>query len=204
MKRKIITLMMCALLVLGLCACGSKDDKDKDSSSGSGSAKPKEDTRPADEERQVSEANEKFGLMLQVIDRDEATIVSYYVYPDSSQSDVLKIQKMHGTVTGIEDKYSQNTSYSDDVQYVEITQERYKEYANYFNANIAMHFPANTTTAVNHIEQKPLYNDYMQLYIEIINKEDGSAERGTVLDCYKTPEWLDGLVKMFEDDMNKQ
>ena len=81
---------------------------------------------------------------------------------------------------------------------------QYQEYANYFNANIAKHFPATTTTAVNHIEQDPMYNDYMQLYIEITNRDTGDSERGTVLDCYKTPAWLDGLIKMFEEDFSKQ
>ena len=197
MKKKIIALLMSVLLVLGLCSCGSKD-------AGSSGGKKKEDTRPADAEREVQEANSNFGLMLQVIDREAETIVSYYVYTDSMENNKMKIQKMHGTVKGIEDSYFQSTSYSEDVVYVELTQERYQEYANYFNANIAKHFPATTTTAVNHIEQDPMYNDYMQLYIEITNRDTGDSERGTVLDCYKTPAWLDGLIKMFEEDFSKQ
>lgn len=200
MKKKIIALMMSVLLVLGLCACGSKDDKD----SGSSGDEKKEDTRPADAEREVQEAAENFGLMLQVVDRESATIVSYWVYTDSMEDNKIKIQKMHGEVKGIEDKLSQTTSYSDDVVYVELTQERYQEYANYFNTNIAKHFPADSTTAVYHIEQDPLYNDYMQLYIEISDRDNGCSERGTVLDCYKTPAWLDGLVAMFEEDLSKQ
>ena len=204
MKKKIIALMMSVLLVLGLCACGSKDDKDSDSDSGSASTQTSEDTRPADEEKEVQEANGNFKLLLQVIDREEATIVSYSVYIDAMENDKIELQKMHGTVKGIEDKFSQTTSYSDDAVYVELTQERYQEYANYFNANIAKHFPAKSTTAVNHLDQDPLYNDYMQLYIEISNRDNGNSERGTVLDCYKTPAWLDGLVKMFEEDISKQ
>ncbi|MDD6328479.1 MAG: hypothetical protein Q4D54_04365 [Eubacteriales bacterium] len=197
MKKKMIALLMSVLLVLGLCACGSKDDKGSNSS---GSTK-KEDTRPADAEKEVQEINGNFGLSLQVIDREAATIVSYWVYTDLTETDKIKIQKMHGTVKGIEDSFFQSTSYSDDVVYVELTQERYQEYANYFNANIAKHFPATSTTSVNHIEQDPMYNDYMQLYIEISNRDTGDSENGTVLDCYKTPAWLDGLVKMFEEDL---
>lgn len=200
MKKRFFAVMMSILLVLGLCACGKS--KSDDSSSGS---KNKEDTRPADEERELPEINGKYSLMFKSIDRESADVVSYYVYRDYSDDSKINVQKMTGTVKGIEDSYSPSQVYDDLVVWASIDEARCQEYANYFNANIAKHFPANSTSYVNHIESKPMYNDYQQLFIEICYyNEDGTVqESGTVLDCYKTPAWVDGLIKMFESETYK-
>ncbi len=198
MKRKLKFLALGVAMAVGLCACGKKTDAGNDGEISTTEISATEEQLPEAEVKAVDALNSVHFMKLALYDQKNGKFISYTIMKDSAYDapdDKYFFIKLEGDVS------SGDYTMPDDSLDVnkDITQADVDKFIDYFNNNIAMNFPAGTSSHIINFTDDGTEEDYkkVEIYIEPSSNID-EAYTGIIMDSERVPDWVAGFEDLYK------
>ena len=198
MKRKLKFLALGVAMAVGLCACGKKTDAGNDGEISTTEISATEEQLPEAEVKTVDALNSVHFMKLALYDQKNGKFISYTIMKDSAYDapdDKYFFIKLEGDVS------SGDYTMPDDSLDVnkDITQADVDKFIDYFNNNIAMNFPAGTSSHIINFTDDGTEEDYkkVEIYIEPSSNID-EAYTGIIMDSERVPDWVAGFEDLYK------
>lgn len=198
MKRKLKFLALGVAMAVGLFACGKKTDAGNDGEISTTEISATEEQLPEAEVKTVDALNSVHFMKLALYDQKNGKFISYTIMKDSAYDapdDKYFFIKLEGDVS------SGDYTMPDDSLDVnkDITQADVDKFIDYFNNNIAMNFPAGTSSHIINFTDDGTEEDYkkVEIYIEPSSNID-EAYTGIIMDSERVPDWVAGFEDLYK------
>lgn len=198
MKRKLKFLALGVAMAVGLCACGKKTDAGNDGEISTTEISATEEQLPEAEVKTVDALNSVHFMKLALYDQKNGKFISYTIMKDSAYDapdDKYFFIKLEGDLS------SGDYTMPDDSLDVnkDITQADVDKFIDYFNNNIAMNFPAGTSSHIINFTDDGTEEDYkkVEIYIEPSSNID-EAYTGIIMDSERVPDWVAGFEDLYK------
>ncbi len=200
MKRKLKFVALGVAMAVGLCACGKKTDagNDGDGEISTTEVSATEEQLPEAEVKTVDALNSVHFMKLALYDQKNGKFISYTIMKDSAYDapdDKYFFIKLEGDLS------SGDYTMPDDSLDVnkDITQADVDKFIDYFNNNIAMNFPAGTSSHIINFTDDGTEEDYkkVEIYIEPSSNID-EAYTGIIMDSERVPDWVAGFEDLYK------